>query len=196
MNHWLPEGVPGRVSIASLGVEFVALSPALLDEDYAAVMRDIEMLRTWSAQDWPTETFTKQENLVDLERHDREQRDRVALTYSVLVEQQVVGCIYVRSFVDALTSRDVTPPVEHDIPFADAVARGWAHDIEADHLLTATRLLLMLPPFEFSRIWWQTNSRCSDQLDACDHSGMVESMSFEGQGEGQGTTWILRSVPK
>lgn len=192
MTYWLPEGVPDRVSIASLGVEFVALSPELLDEDYDAVMRDIAMLRRWSAQDWPTETFSKHENLGDLVRHDREQRERVALTYSVVVEQQVVGCIYVRSFEDALRTREIEPPAGHQIPLTDAVARGWAHQIDAEHLLTATRVLLMLQPFEFSRIWWQTNSEVVDQLDACDRSGLTESMSFEGQG----ITWILRSVPK
>ncbi|MFM2078349.1 MAG: hypothetical protein RJA49_2239, partial [Actinomycetota bacterium] len=147
MNDWLPSEVPERVRIASLGVEFVALTPQLLDQDYAAVMRDIQMLQDWSAQDWPTPDFTKDENLVDLQRHDREQRDRVALTYSVLMDSAVIGCVYVRPFVDALRTRDVEPASTTIVPATDAVARGWAHDISAEHLITATRLLLMLPPF-------------------------------------------------
>ena len=75
---------------------FVPLTPALLDQDYAAVMRDITMLRAWSGQDWPTADFPIESNLADLVRHDREQRDGIALTYSVLLHGVVQGCIYVR----------------------------------------------------------------------------------------------------
>ena len=191
MSDWLPPTLPGRVRIASLGVEFVALTPLLLDEDYAAVMRDIPMLRDWSAQDWPTADFTKDENLVDLQRHDREQRDRVALTYSVLIDGAVIGCVYVRPFLDALRTRDVEPPTTAMGAATDAVARGWAHDISAEHLITATRLMLMLPPFDFTRIWWQTNTSVLAQIDACAASGLIESLTFVGAT----ATWAMHTAP-
>ena len=63
MTRWLPEGLPHRAVVGD--VEFVALSPALLDDDYAAVMRDIPMLRAWSNQDWPTLAFTTDRRLED-----------------------------------------------------------------------------------------------------------------------------------
>jgi hypothetical protein len=190
MSDWLPVAVPDRVRIASLGVEFVALTPMLLEQDYAAVMRDIQMLRDWSAQGWPTAEFTKDENLEDLQRHDREQRERIALTYSVVVDGMVCGCIYVRPFVDALRTREIEPPTTTKVPATDAVARGWAHDITAEHLITATRLLLMLPPFDFTRIWWQTNTSCPDQIEACEQSGLIESLTFVGAT----ATWTMHTT--
>ena len=42
---WLPTALPQRVEID--GLTFVPLTPALVEPDYAAVMRDIPMLRAF-----------------------------------------------------------------------------------------------------------------------------------------------------
>ena len=188
MTRWLPEGLPHRAVVGD--VEFVALSPALLDDDYAAVMRDIPMLRAWSNQDWPTPEFTKDENLVDLVRHDREQQEGVALTYSVLSDGRVVGCVYVREFADALATREVAADAIPSVPSTDAVARGWAHEVSSGALIASTFELLRRQPFAFTRLWWQTNEACPDQLSACDDLGLRHTVALPAVG----TTWVLRTV--
>jgi hypothetical protein len=188
MSRWLPDDPPHRVHVGD--VEFVALSPALLDADYAAVMRDIPMLRAWSNQDWPTPEFTKEENLVDLVRHDREQQEGLALTYSVLVDERVVGCVYVREFTDSLATRDVANDALPSVPRTDAVARGWAHELAPEALITATFALLRGAPFSFTRLWWQSNEACPEQLSACDELGLEHTVAVPAAG----TTWVLRTM--
>ena len=174
------------------GVAFVALSPKVVEADFAAVMRDIPMLRDWSGQDWPTPEFTIAENLVDLERHHREQQQGVALTYSVLLRGTIQGCIYVHPCVQALATREVTRVPPFGWSESDAVVRGWVHDLTADDLIEASFALLRTPPFSFGRLWWQTNTRCADQLGACARLGLVEHHEFEGPTG----TWVMRAVPE
>ena len=65
----------------------VMLRPLLaadVERDYDAVMSDPAALRRWSQSDWPDDEFTLAENLTDLERHEREHKDGVAFTFTVL----------------------------------------------------------------------------------------------------------------
>lgn len=185
---WTTPPFPDRVDVGD--VTFVPLTPALLAQDYAAVMRNIPMLRAWSAQDWPTAEFTEAENLVDLVRHDREQVEGVALTYSLLVGGSVQGCIYVRPLADSLLTRDVVVPESLSIPFTDVVVRGWAHEISPVRLVEATTEFLSR--FGFPRLWWQANTDCPDQLAACDELGWIDEHWFVGAT----ATWVVRSVPE
>ncbi|MEI7617139.1 MAG: hypothetical protein WCK14_00835 [Actinomycetota bacterium] len=185
---WLPSPLPQRSEVD--GITFVPLTPKLLSEDYAAVMRDLEMLRIWSGENWPTEQFTEANNLVDLVHHDREQREGVALTYSVLRNDVVIGCIYVRPIADALLTRSVLVDLS-DLPAADIVVRGWSHDISAAELIASARAFLLGDPFTFPRLWWQTNIDCVEQLDACDGLGLSRRLSFFGES----TMWVLAAKP-
>jgi hypothetical protein len=187
---WLPATLPAQVQ-APEGLTFVPLTPALVDEDYAAVMRDIPMLRAWSGQDWPTTDFPITENLADLVRHDREQRERVALTYSVLIEGVVQGCIYCRPLLDALRSRTLEVPASARSASGDVVVCGWLHDRPAAALIGATMGWLQRPPFTFPRLWWQTSSQCPDQLAACDQLGLTAAVRLPAGDR----TWELRSAP-
>jgi hypothetical protein len=183
---WLPARLPARVDAG--GLTFVPLTPQLLDADYAAVMRDVSMLRAWSSSDWPTDGFSREDDLVDLERHDREQREGVALTYSVFLTADLVGCIYVRPIVDALFTRDVAvDPMS--LPVGDVVVRGWALEVNSKHLIEASWTFLSSAPFSFSRLWWQTNRDCPEQLNACDALELSERMVFVTPS----TTWVLAS---
>ena len=186
MSDWLPTHLPARVE--HCGLTFIPLTPALVEADYAAVMRDIPMLRAWSGQDWPTETFPIEANLDDLIRHDREQTARVALTYSVLVDGVVQGCIYVQPLVSALAARRlVVGALTADA--GDVVVRGWLHGRPANDLVAACMSWLGRDPFTFPRLWWQTNSRCPDQLAACDALGLTKVLSVQGEDR----TWEMRS---
>ena len=188
MNTWpLPELLPERWSVN--GLTLIPLTPELVEPDYAAVMRDITMLRAWSGEDWPYEGFPIADNLADLQRHDREQHERSALTYSVLIDDVVQGCIYVRPLADALRSRHVDPSELSVAPPADAVVGGWLHDRPAEDLVAATVDWLSAEPFVFTRVWWQTNSQDPAQVLACAQLGLTEQRSFAGDGR----TWTLCS---
>ena len=188
---WAMPPYPSRFDVPMSGIAFVPLTPEMLDADYAAVMRDIPMLRAWSGQDWPTPEFTKIENLVDLVRHDQEQRDGMALTYSVLVDEIVQGCIYVRPFDEALSTRELEVPDSTPIPVNDTVVRGWAHLIDDEMLIASTRLFLTKWSFGFRRLWWQTNSLCPRQLLACDRLGLTDEILVAGSDR----TWSHRAEP-
>ena len=190
MSSWLPTDLPETVKVGDL--VFVPLTPALLDEDYAAVMRDVPMLRAWSGQDWPTSDFPLEDDLADLERHDREQRERVALTYSVLLDGVVQGCVYVRPLLDALRSRAATIADTMSLAEGDVVVRGWLHDASAVDLIAACMGWLTRPPFTFPRLWWQTNSECPEQLSACDALGFTDVLQFTGTDR----DWELRAAPR
>ncbi|HET9325420.1 MAG TPA: GNAT family N-acetyltransferase [Candidatus Eisenbacteria bacterium] len=66
------------------------------ERDYAAVMSDPAALRRWSQSDWPSDDFTLAENLADLERHEREHKDGIAFTFTVLSPDggRCLGCVY------------------------------------------------------------------------------------------------------
>jgi hypothetical protein len=176
-------------------VQFEALVPATLEADYAAVMRDVAMLRRWSGEDWPTPTFTREENLADLVRHDREQLDGVALTYSVVRDGVVIGCIYARPLSDALRTRGTIPSDTLPFDARDAVVRGWAHDIPDTTLVAAALEAVSLAlasdgGIDRRRCWWITNLDCPSQLAACDELGLRERHTFVGPT----ATWVVRGM--
>ncbi len=172
-------------------IRFQRLTPTFVEQDHAALMRDVDALRAWSAQDWPTVDFTVDDNLVDLIRHDQEHLDAIALTFSVILGADIVGCIYVHRFEHGLRTRDIVPPADPR-HHRDTIVRGWAHDIAADTLIQASRDEHGDPFESGGRWWWQTNTDCPDQLAACDRSGLSDELSFETPA----ATWVLRSVPE
>jgi hypothetical protein len=172
-------------------IRFQRLTPAVVDQDHAALMRDIRMLRAWSGQDWPTPDFSVADNRVDLQRHDDEHEAGIAFTFSVLVDDVVVGCIYVRPFADALSTRGVTPPDDPRL-LTGTVVRGWSHDVPADELI-AVSLAEHGDDFgDTARQWWQTNTECPEQIAACDRLGLTNERVFHGPT----ATWVLRAVPE
>jgi len=64
--------------------------------DYDAVISSRAQLLLSSGGTWPKEGFTLEEELADLERHEREHRERVAFTYTVMnpAETECLGCMY------------------------------------------------------------------------------------------------------
>jgi hypothetical protein len=68
-----------------------------VDKDYEAVMETRERLSAFSGY-WPREGFTIEENLADLQRHQREHLERIQFTYTVVApdESRVLGCLYIQ----------------------------------------------------------------------------------------------------
>jgi hypothetical protein len=64
--------------------------------DYDAVISSRAQLLFSSGGTWPKEGFTLEEDLADLERHEREHHERVAFTYTVMnpAETECLGCLY------------------------------------------------------------------------------------------------------
>jgi hypothetical protein len=65
--------------------------------DYDAVISSRAELFLGSGTTWPREGFTIEENLEDLEEHEREFYERVSFTYTVMnpEETECLGCIYI-----------------------------------------------------------------------------------------------------
>jgi hypothetical protein len=116
------------------------------ERDYAAWTSSIEHIHTspgFESGRWPHE-MTLEENLRDLERHDRDFHERTGFTYTVLDGNDVIGCVYiypdregdgdarVRSWVRA-------DRAELDLPLrravADWLAQTWPFErVEYDGL--------------------------------------------------------------
>lgn len=86
--------VPGTVRSDRLLLRPLRATDVALD--YDAVMASREQLRCWSQTAWPQDDFTLEQNLADLERHEREHREGVAFTFTVLDPgaTRCLGCVY------------------------------------------------------------------------------------------------------
>jgi len=119
---------------------------------------------------------------------DREQTERIALAYSVLLDGAVQGCVYVQPLASALRSRELANPSD-TANEGDLAVCGWLHDRPAIDLVKASMAWLGSPPFEFPRLWWLTNSQCPDQLAACAELGLSRVLTVPGADR----TWEMRS---
>ncbi len=101
-----------------------------VEKDYEAVIESREILHKMFGGPWPREGFTLEENLKDLERHQREFLNREAFAYTVvsLDESKVLGCVY------------INPPQEKsgNIPYAVMWVRQTEYDKGLDHILFQT----------------------------------------------------------
>ncbi len=93
------------------------LTPAHVELDYTAVTASREMLRQWSGSSWPSDDFSLDDNLQDLAGHDREHRERLAFTYTVLnpAQDACLGCVYIRPLSEILPAA----------PDYHAITRFW-----------------------------------------------------------------------
>jgi hypothetical protein len=78
------------------------LSVGDVEKDYAAVMETQRRFLSLG-YDWPREGFTLEENLADLEQHQREFLAREAFAYTVVSpeESRVLGCVYINPAKEA-----------------------------------------------------------------------------------------------
>jgi len=101
------------------------LSADDVEKDYEAVIESRELLHTMFGGPWPGPGFNLEENLADLERHQREFLSRKAFAYTVvsLDETRVLGCVY------------INPSETTD---SDAVVLMWVRQTEYDKGLDET----------------------------------------------------------
>ena len=100
------------------------LAPAHNDRDHAAWMSSIEHIHATPGfgsvdrhdSEWPM-PMTSDQNLTDLEQHEREFLTREAFAYSVLDGDDVIGCVYIDP---------------DDSSATDATVRCWVRASRAD----------------------------------------------------------------
>lgn len=91
-----PDPIPKDFSHSQFS--FQILHPRYVALDLAALMNSKDFLRRWSQSDWPSDDFSLEENLKDLEWHFEEQINKIAFTYTILNPSQTMclGCLYIR----------------------------------------------------------------------------------------------------
>ena len=110
------------------------LSVAVAQKDYEAVVETRIRLRKSSQHGWPREGFTLDENIADLERHDREFGNREAFAYTVVTldESRVLGCVYINPCDvehGALVRLWVRDSEQRLLAFLTTTVRAWLADV-------------------------------------------------------------------
>jgi hypothetical protein len=141
MAPWLPDAFdpPAFVALAT-GHHLRPIRASDLDIDYPAVMGS--QARLWAefgdAWGWPPDDLTREEDLRDLERHEREMVARTSYNYAILpaAESELLGCVYVdppttdgadAEFAWWVVDRERGGPLEEELRtfVPDWVATAW-----------------------------------------------------------------------
>ena len=144
-----------------------------LDYDAVISIRD-ELLRS-SGGTWPREGFTLEEDLADLERHEREHRERFAFTYTVMnpAETECLGCLYMNP-LERLLGNDAGSSAF----FSDRTAyvSYWVRSTRlADHLdkrLLTTLIPWFLNEWAFSHVLFITQKSEERQIQLFEDIGL------------------------
>eukprot|EP00310_Coccolithus_braarudii_P013524 CAMPEP_0183334966 /NCGR_PEP_ID=MMETSP0164_2-20130417/3405_1 /TAXON_ID=221442 /ORGANISM="Coccolithus pelagicus ssp braarudi, Strain PLY182g" /LENGTH=171 /DNA_ID=CAMNT_0025504215 /DNA_START=158 /DNA_END=673 /DNA_ORIENTATION=- len=87
------------------------LPTAHLELDYEAVIGSAQKLRHIFAREdsWPADDMTREEDLVDLMRHEKEFELRLAFAFTVLspIRDRCLGCVYVNPATKAAYAAEV-----------------------------------------------------------------------------------------
>jgi RimJ/RimL family protein N-acetyltransferase len=118
-NRFVPDDFEIPASLETDRFRLRMLSIDDVEKDYEAVVESRELLHTMFGGPWPRPGFTLEENLADLEGHQKEFLSRKAFAYTVvsLDETRVLGCVY------------IDPPETTD---SDAVVVMWVRQTEYD----------------------------------------------------------------
>ncbi|GAA3064167.1 N-acetyltransferase [Streptomyces glomeratus] len=99
-------------------IHLVPLGPEHNDRDYRAwtsSMDHIQRTPGFERYGWPV-PMTREDNLRDLRRHREDFEHRIGFTYSVLIDEDVIGCVYIYP---------AGPP-------GHAVVRSWVREDHAE----------------------------------------------------------------
>ena len=164
-------------------VEFVLLplTPEHVRIDYEAVLSSKEMLRLWSGSPWPWEGFSLEDNLKDLQWHEREHQERVAFTYTILdaTESSCLGCVYIRPLADLAADN----PDELEYVAADvAMIRFWVRAACVADGLDRRVLDALWAWFAehwlFSRVLFHTRQVNKQQIELFEAAGLEQMLSL------------------
>ena len=175
-----PNIVPSELRTA----EFVLrpLTAQHVHIDYEALLSSKNMLRLWSGTPWPWEGFTLEDNLKDLNWHDREQRERIAFTYTILdlTESTCLGCVYIRPLAELAADN---PDALQDVATGDAIIRFWVRASRlADgldrHVLDAL-IDWFVECWDFSNLLFHTSQANRQQIQLFQAAGLEKTVSLQ-----------------
>ena len=164
---------PGFISTGKF--IFEPLSPEHVALDYEAVMSSRVFLRKWSQSTWPTDNFTRDENLNDLVRHSQEQANNFAYTYTILnIERnRCLGCIYIKP-VESITA--YTSEEEIKLRTLTAILSFWVReslqDNQMEQLIIKFLIKWMKETWQFHDLAFATNDFVPQQISLFQKNGL------------------------
>lgn len=155
------------------------------ERDHAALMVSKEMLRRWGGSEWPTDSFTLEENHADLLEHQQEHEQRIAFTYTVLAPdgEECLGCVYLTPLLRLLRRVGVSEEELATVGEGEAIVRFWTKEPRlADDLdvrLFETLRAWLPESWPFPRVLFSTNEQDERQLKLFGDKGLVRRYALD-----------------
>lgn len=172
------------------------LQSAHVELDYDAVMEDPAYLRTWSQSSWPANDFTLSENLKDLERHEREHREGIAFTYTVLSpgSERCLGCVYITPLDVRIAASRIPAAKRPDPETFSADVCFWVRPseipLDLDYRLLLSLKAWLAGEWRFDSIFIHTSAADERQSSLFKQAGLERIASFEAKKPRPGN-WAL-----
>ena len=160
----LPEPIPSE--LIKNQFNFEVLHPKHVALDYLALMKSKDFLRRWSNSPWPEDHFKVEDNLIDLEWHYEEFKEKTAFTYTILNQEKAscLGCIYIRP-VSSIPS--LSPKVKAKLdPFLFFISYWVITDIRKTQLENEIFIAIrdwLLSEWKFQLVLFVSNTQIPEQ---------------------------------
>lgn len=147
--------------------------------DYDAVMSSQAMLLVHSGGTWPVDGFSAEENLHDLEEHERDHLARTAFTFTVMnpSETQCLGCVYIRPLERLLLQQQAPDDVLAGVGDDAAVVTFWVRasrvEDELDRHLLAALLDWFPRAWAFQRVVYRVDATETRQMEILRDAGLA-----------------------
>lgn len=155
---------------------FQILHPRYVKLDFEALMSSKDFLRRWSQSEWPTDDFSLQENLSDLEWHYDEQVNKIAFTYTILDHSQstCLGCLYIKP---VSSIKNLQPQEEKLLmPFSHFCSH-WVTDrirgTDLNQKIFSAMIDWLITDWQFPGIFFTSNSGIPEMEELYKKSGLV-----------------------
>ena len=192
MSHYYPDPLPVPDGLDSQRLRLRMLRPQHVQLDYEAVMASQQQLLRFTNGRWPRPGFTLEENLADLEMHEREHLEREAFTFTVLSpgEDRCLGCLYLTPLSWTLDRLEIPPGVRPPVTERHGQAHFWlrpeAWELEAELLDELRRWFE--DAWQFETLFFVTNVDQPRQLELFERAGLELSFRLTGA---DGRAWFL-----
>ncbi|OQY47930.1 MAG: hypothetical protein B6242_03575 [Anaerolineaceae bacterium 4572_78] len=139
--------------------------------DYDAVVTSRDMLRVWGQGDWPSDNFSLQDNLEDLEWHEKEHLEGKAFTFTVmnLTETKCLGCVYINPLLEILKHMKASDATMGTVGNYESCVNFWVRQsLLADGLeshLLESLITWFKQDWKFSGIFFMVNTQDIRQVN-------------------------------
>lgn len=173
---------------------FIPLHPKHVHLDYQAVMNTKSFLRLWSNSTWPSDNFTLEENLKDLEWHHQDHLDGTAYTYTILHPSQnlCLGCIYINP---PERIQDLTAQEKKKIESLDAICTYWVTAAliqqELEGIIFQNLIQWLNTDWQFKNLAFANNPNTTHQAELFKKNGLQFYLSLTDKNRYQ-NLWIIK----